>query len=336
MGGDGMTWLIWRQHRRAGLVMLLVLAALAALLIPTGLQMRHAVEGFSDCVAKIGHGRLAAPQALDGCHELSNGFVHRYSPMSYVAILLLFAPVLVGMFWGAPLVAREVEQGTHRFTWTQGVSRRRWALTKVALLGGFVVLAAVVYALLINWWIQPFTIGNGSRLSSGLFDSQGVVPVAYTLFAVALGVFAGSYWRKVLPAMGVTLVGFVVARLAVLVLARPHFSTPKTLKIPVVGLDVFNDFNGDMVLSRALRAADGRTLMTDAYVSCGAGPAGPPAGGGGGDPVATVCSSPGAYNWLSYQPADRFWPFQYLESGIFVVLAAALLLLAFRKVRQIS
>ncbi|GAA5200936.1 ABC transporter permease [Rugosimonospora acidiphila] len=329
-----MTWLVWRQHRRAGLVMVIVLAAIAAFLVPTGLQMRHAAKGFSDCVAKLGHGQVVAPQALNDCHQLSQVFVNRYTPMTYVAILLLFAPVLVGMFWGAPLVAREVEQGTHRFAWTQGVSRRRWTLTKAALVGGFVVLAAVAYALLINWWIQPFTVGNGSRLASGLFDSQGVVPVAYTLFAVALGVFAGSYWRKVLPAMGVTLAGFAVVRLGVALIARPNFGTPEIAKIPVASQAIFNDFNGNLVLDRAVRLADGTTVMNDAMVSCPGGRARPvPAGG---DPLAAACGKPGTYNWLSYQPADRFWPFQYIEAGIFVVLAAVLLLLAFRKVRQIS
>jgi hypothetical protein len=333
MGGAGMTWLIWRQHRKAGLVMLIVLAALAAFMIPTGLQMRHAGKGFFDCLAKLGHGQTVAQQPLDSCHELSNVFINKYTPMTYVAILLLFAPVLVGMFWGAPLIAREVEQGTHRFTWTQGVSRRRWTLTQLALVGGFVVLTAVIYALLINWWIRPFTIGNGSRLARGLFDSQGVVPVAYTLFAVALGVFAGAYWRKVLPAMGVTLAGFAVARLAVLLVARPYFATPKTLDIPVNTQNIFNDFTGDQVLDRAVRSANGTTLLTDAFIGCGGGPAKPATGG---DPIASICGTPGAYNWMSYQPADRFWPFQYLEAGIFVVLAAALLFLAFRKVRRIA
>ena len=35
-------------------------------------------------------------------------------------------PLAVGVFWGAPLLAREVEQGTIRLVFTQSVSRRRW------------------------------------------------------------------------------------------------------------------------------------------------------------------------------------------------------------------
>lgn len=328
-----MTWLIWRQHRKAALVVLALLAALAAFLIPTGLRMRHAVTGFSDCVAKLGGAQLAPEGTLGNCHDLSGAFLTRYSSMQYVAILLLFAPVLIGMFWGAPLVAREVEQGTHRFVWTQGVSRRRWMLTKIGLVGSFVLLVVVVYALLMTWWMQPFTIGTGSRLRAGLFDSQGVVPIAYTIFAVALGFFAGTYWRKVLPAMAVTLVGFAATRIGILVLARQHFAPPKSLSTPVTSQNLFNDLNGDWVIQRAIRAADGTIVRSDTIITCGngGGEAPPPST----DPFAGLCGS-GASNWVSYQPASQFWPFQYIEAGIFVALAAVLLALAIRKVRRIA
>jgi ABC-type transport system involved in multi-copper enzyme maturation permease subunit len=38
---------------------------------------------------------------------------------------LLPIPALLGMFWGAPLIARELESGTYRLAWTQSVTRRR-------------------------------------------------------------------------------------------------------------------------------------------------------------------------------------------------------------------
>ena len=328
-----MTWLIWRQHRKAALVMLALLAALAAFIIPTGLRMRHAVTGFADCVAKLGGAQLAPETALGNCHDLSGVFLSKYSSMQYVAILLLFAPVLIGMFWGAPLVAREVEQGTHRFVWTQGVSRRRWMLTKIGIVGGFVLLVVVVYTLLMSWWMRPFTIGTGNRLRAGFFDSQGVVPIAYTIFAVALGFFAGTYWRKVLPAMAVTLVGFAAARIGILALARQHFAPPKSLSTPITSRNIFNDLNGDWVLERAVRAASGTIVRSDAIITCGTAPGEEPPPGA--DPFAELCRS-GASNWVSYQPASQFWPFQYIEAGIFLALAAVLLVFAIRKVRRIA
>jgi hypothetical protein len=77
-----------------------------------------------------------------GCLPLSEEFSGRFQSLGLVS-LLLFLPALVGLFWGAPLVARELEHGTHRLVWTQGVTRLRWATVKLGLVGGGVVLVAV-------------------------------------------------------------------------------------------------------------------------------------------------------------------------------------------------
>ena len=44
-------------------------------------------------------------------------------------------PAVLGMFWGAPLVARELESGTFRLAWTQGRSRHTWFAAKLAVIG---------------------------------------------------------------------------------------------------------------------------------------------------------------------------------------------------------
>ena len=46
--------------------------------------------------------------------------------------LTIAAPLVLGLFWGAPLIAREIETGTHTLVWTQGVSRRRWLAGKLS------------------------------------------------------------------------------------------------------------------------------------------------------------------------------------------------------------
>jgi hypothetical protein len=40
----------------------------------------------------------------------------------------------------------------------------------------------------------------------------------------------------------------------------------------------------------------------------------------------------GFHDLITYQPAGRFWAFQGIEAGIFLVLAAALIAVAFRLV----
>ena len=48
-----------------------------------------------------------------------------------VVNLTMVVPLLFGLFWGAPLVAKEFEDGTHNLAWTQGVTRRHWLRTNV-------------------------------------------------------------------------------------------------------------------------------------------------------------------------------------------------------------
>ena len=46
-------------------------------------------------------------------------------------VLLLAVPGLIGIFWGAPLVTRELEERTDRLVWNQSVTRTRWLAVKL-------------------------------------------------------------------------------------------------------------------------------------------------------------------------------------------------------------
>ncbi|MEU8261508.1 transporter [Micromonospora sp. NPDC048999] len=328
-----MIWLTWRQHRKQLLFTLIGFAALAALMIPIGLSMRHTFSdlGLPDCVREMARTDVAQATA-DACQAGFRRFTNRYGALNLVAVLLLVLPMLVGLFWGAPLVAREVEHGTHRFAWTQGVGRTHWALVKFGLVGAATVALSICYGLGMSWWASPITqAARGGRMGIMVFDLLGVVPIGYTLFAVALGIFAGTVWRRMLPAMAVTLVGFVGMRAALAILVRPHYQPALTLTSPVEGAQPVMSL-GDWVLASGVRNADGKMVAPDAVVAC------PPAGGG---PAGDACGAdlglgPGAYNWQLYQPGDRFWLFQSIETGIFVVLALLLLYLAIRRIRRIA
>jgi hypothetical protein len=332
-----MIWLTWRQHRRQALFTAIAVAALAALMIPTGLAMRASMtdSGAAACVGTAD----ANGWYTDECRQAFERFTNQWSALSFLGILFLVLPVLVGLFWGAPLVAREVEQGTHRLVWTQGVSRRRWAAVKFGVVGLATAAVAVGYGLGMLWWWTPFTqAGELGRFQWLFFDMQGVAPIGYTAFAVALGVFAGSVWPRLLPAMGVTLVGFIGVRIVVELFARPRYQRPETLSFPVVGVrepggpPVDPDDSGDWMLATQVRNPDGSVVADGSQISC------PPADA---LPAGRVCGEelglkPGAVNWREYQPADRFWDFQYAEAGLFVALAVLLLLLAFQRVRRIT
>jgi hypothetical protein len=245
-------------------------------------------------------------------------------------VLFIFLPVLIGLFWGAPLVAREVEHGTHRLVWTQGISRRRWALVKFGFAGAATMVAAIAYGLGLSWWATPLNQTGGSRFSTGLFDFQGVVPIGYTLFAVALGIFAGTVWHKVLPAMAATLVGFIGVRISLAVMARSHYMPARNRTYPIVGA-AQEEAPGDWVLAKGLRNPDGE-LVTSGSVHCPPEDPNP-----GGRPCGQELGlEPGAYNFQLYHPGSRFWLFQAIETGIFVALAVLLLYLAIRRIRTIA
>jgi hypothetical protein len=329
-------WLTWRQHRRQALFTVLAVAALAALMVPTGLHMHHVFDdsGLAACQARLGGKELIAA-GTPGCSDLRQRFNNQFVSMSMVAILLIVLPLLVGLFFGAPLVAKEVEYGTHRFVWTQGVSRRRWALVKFGLVGTVVAVLAAAYALGGSWWFKPMATNGNGRLAYCFFDVQGIAPIGYTLFALALGIFAGTLWHKVLPAMAATLGGYAVVRVGIELLARPHYLPAKTLTYGLQSTMTHNPAVGDWIFSTGIRDAAGKLIAANSQVGC------PPPTAPGGPAAGIDCLrhtgfKAGDYNWQLYQPADRFWLFQSIETGIFVVLTAVLLYLAVRRIRRIS
>lgn len=320
-----MIWLTWRQHRKQALFTLAGLAALAALMVPTGLAMRRtfADQGLADCIG-------VEPFPGAECETALNQFMEQYGALQSVPILFFVLPLLVGLFWGAPLVAREVEQGTHRLAWTQGTSRRRWALVKFGFVGTATLVAAAIYGLGVSWWIAPLLQADRlSRFGFFSFDAGGAVPIGYTLFAVALGIFAGTVWPKVLPAMAATVAGFAGLRLTLTLLARPRYLPAESRTQPIVGELVQMEAPDDWVLDQKVRHANGEVAF-DGQMRCGPNIEGPDGEPCGSEQGLTL----DAYNWQLYQPADRFWLFQGIETGIFVALAVLLLYVAFRRIRR--
>ena len=114
-----MIWLTWRQHRQQALAGAIGLAVIGTFFLLTHPGIAHTFQG-------SGAARCLAIPGRD-CSNVTNVFSGRYSGLQFLIPLFLVVPLFVGLFWGAPLVAREIEQGTHRLVWTQRVARRRTA-----------------------------------------------------------------------------------------------------------------------------------------------------------------------------------------------------------------
>ena len=96
---------------------------------------------------------------------------HRF--LQHLSLVSLLVPALIGIFWGAPLVARELEAGTFRLAWTQSVTRTRWLAVKIALVGLASVLAAGLLSLLVTWWSSPLDRSQPTACSRTSSASAG-------------------------------------------------------------------------------------------------------------------------------------------------------------------
>jgi len=303
-----MIWLTWRQHRHQALGGALTLALLGAFLVLTGRQMTTSYHnsGLAACLAN---------GAQHDCSDLASAFEGRFSALRALGGYLVILPGLAGLFWGAPLVARELEHHTHRLVWTQTITRRRWISVKLALLLAGTVLVAVPLAWLTTRWLGPLNHSTGTRFSPGIFDLQGIVPVAYTLFALALGVAAGTILGRTLPAMAATLVGFVAARLGIAALARAHYQPPLTASTPGIHLGGQQGSSDWLLNAVAVDHAGHHLSLQAIQARC------PQLGGA----AAQCLRALDPHTLTTYQPASRFWLFQGIEAALFTALAAALL-----------
>jgi hypothetical protein len=309
-----MSHLVWRLHRTQVFFAAGALAALAILLAVTGTTMAHDYQRFlADCAATQSCG--------DGQGQLFSGDGAIFD----IVNLTMVVPLLLGLFWGAPLVAKELEDGTHSLVWTQGITRQHWMRTNVT----WVLLAAAVWgsalAALVSWWRTPEN-ALGTRFDA--FDVQGIVPVAYSLFAVALGIAVGSLFTRVLPAIATTLGAFVAVRVAIGVYLRPHFLAPLTTLGSLAGTGAPS---GAWVISSGITGPGGHPLGRS--FSLDQIPAACQHGGIGEKGLLLPCLVAHGYRQaVTYQPAGRFWAFQGMEAAIFVVLTGALIAVAFRRV----
>src|SRR5882757_6838440 len=212
-----MTWLTWRQHRGQLLVTAGFLAVLGVVLLAHSMIMADQLAGF----ASDDPGRLGRQASLWGQAEV-------------VLPWLAVVPALIGLFWGAPLLAREYEHGTYQLAWTQSRTRRVWLLVKLGELGGMVVLAGLAFGVMLNAWAADFApVAESGRLrNQSLFAVTGVVPAAWWLFAFVLGTTAGVLLRRLLPAMVVTLAVFLAAYSSLFIFdVREHYATPERVEL---------------------------------------------------------------------------------------------------------
>ena len=320
-----MTWLTWRQHRSEVLIMSLVLLVFAAFLLITGVNI--AVEarniGATTCVSHQSACLQAQATLANYVHDIMQSPI--FTPLCVILPLVL--PALVGMFIGAPAIARELEHGTYRLVWTQGVPWSRWLLSKIGLVTCVVLSAFAILFGLFTWWNAPILsmpLRQGSTDFSTFFDSWGVVAVAYALFALMVGIFAGTVLRKSVPAMALTLIAFVLVRILIVNLWRPYYLPPAVTLAPI-NVAVQPPV-GSWLISQNIVDRQGQSVPPGEASACDAFL---PQGGSDLSKYNQCVSKSGLQREWVYQPADRFWLLQGIESGIYLLMTVMLFALTF-------
>jgi hypothetical protein len=247
-------------------------------------------------------------------------------------------PSLIGMFWGAPLVTRELETGSFRMVWNQSVTRTRWLAVKLALIGVASMATAGLLSLAFFWWSSPVERVNIQRMTPGTFGATGIVPVGYAAFAFAVGAAAGILIRRTLPAMAVTLALTAGAQFFMALWLRARLIAPLRTVIPLSSavlsqfdvsprtgrFIVYTGGNQPQGIPGAWILSDPQYITTPDHAASQAclqelrnGLSGLPA---------CIASLVRLHltQTVSYQPLSRYWTLQWYETGILLAVALAL------------
>jgi hypothetical protein len=335
-----MIWLTWRQFRTQAVAVSAALAAFAILLLVTGPHIVTLARqsGFGTCHSNCGTTAATFLNTLRATVP--------YGPVYILgAALIIVLPAVIGLFWGAPLIARELETGSFRLAWNQSVTRERWLAVKLVVLGLTSMALAGLLSLILGWWASPIDHAAGigsiggfqSRFFPVLFGARGIAPIGYAAFAFALGVLVGLIVRRTIPAMATTLVVFAAVQIAMPLGIRPHLISPVShttalTASTIQGLGMNQDgqiatvfaaapsLPGAWIYSNQVTTATGSTALGAVPQACQQG--GP--GQGGFQACSNALAQKNLKQVVTYQPADRYWTFQWIETGIYLTVAILL------------
>jgi hypothetical protein len=300
-----MTWVGWRLQRTETLIVLVIVTALAALLIPTGMRM-------ADAYHTGGLGSCLRIDVTPTCGSRIESFQTRFQALTTLANWFTLIPGVIGALLAAPFVF-DLEHRTYRLAWTQSITRGRWLLGKLGLPVLCALLAGVALTLLFTWWRAPQVHLNG-RLETGTYDTEGTVVVGYTLFALGLAVAVGAVWRRAAAAVTVAFAGYFAARIFVDYWLRNHLVSPVTT--------TWKGTQAPTFLYHALVVSETAVLGSNRHVDGGGGFL------GGHSEIAAPGLNANTTFRAVYQPASHFWELQLTETAVFAGAAVVLILFA--------
>jgi ABC-type transport system involved in multi-copper enzyme maturation permease subunit len=334
-----MIWLTWRQFRTPALITLAAGVVLAVSMVFLGQAIRHTYDStIANCAA-------------DACTLATEKFRDKYlDQVNLLGVLLIAVPAAIGVFWGAPLITRELETGTYRMVWNQSVTRGNWLAAKLGLIALFAAVVVGALSYLLTWAAGPVDDLVSTRFGPMSFAARDITPIGYAVFTFALGTVVGLLVRRTLPAMAITLVIFAVVQIAMPNFVRAHLQTPITKSITLtaesasgmhgIGTSggpgdtdapveiLWEGIPGAWVLGSEghdLLKADGSHFTRTGMEACHEGSM----------PKDVACMAKNNLHFnLTYQPGSRYWTFQWIETAIFLALALALTGVGFWRINR--
>ncbi|GGZ88292.1 transporter [Streptomyces subrutilus] len=304
----GALWLAWRQQRSMILVCAVLLAACTAWVVHMRSEMMTLIDTYDFVPCKGWNG---------GCESLGSFMVLDGSTGSIRALGLVgFAlPALVGVFWGAPLLGREIENGTDKLALTQGIGARSWFAARFGLAALSAVAVSTVIAALVAWWWAPVsnTLDGLYWHDVAIYNATGPASVACTLLGLTIGTAAGLLVRRVLPAMAVTVAA--VGTVAVFTTYfRRSWVEPERRVTP--GMVPKTRVGSAWSWEFGYLTPDGREYPISQYCQTS------------GDPLRQCMAENGfVARYHKVYPSSDFWVFQWIETVLYLGVAAALIAL---------
>ena len=211
-------WLTLKQHRfeTIAVVVLCLIAAVTSLVEVYRLNSVHLpasclLDGRAVFATGGTYGATSQSTACQLAIDRFNAIAYG-TDMSLIRTLAVLLPFIVGILFGAPLVAKEIEQGTAPLSWALVGSRRRWLLGKMVAVILLIVPLLLVAGLAADVLQGALTPGTDPHASFENFSFRGVMIVFWGLAALLGTVALGTLIGRTLPAVLVALVLCFLAR----------------------------------------------------------------------------------------------------------------------------
>ncbi|MGW0854116.1 hypothetical protein [Streptomyces sp. NPDC002690] len=317
-GLRGPVRLVVRQHRRTFQLLILLIALAVVGLVAVTVWVGHDADAFADTGCRLGS-NSPTHACAQSVREYLDSQLHLSTARSWVELLMVLLPAAYGAFMAGPAIGRELESGVHRLAWTQSVSPARWLTAKLAVPATAVVAVTLVLTAAHAWASGQAEQYTDEWYMDGLRPTGGVLPLAYALFALAVGTLAGLLLRNTLRSMAVALVvqGISVYGFGKV---RPHLW-------PVVTATYssrIDDFHlGRWVVDSGYLTSTGERLP---FSTCADSTE-------TGDTCLNALGITGRY--VDYHPESHHWPLQLVETGILLAVAALAVHASYRLLRRL-